>query len=922
MSLNVSAQDRPAILVKDQDRQQILQKIQRYEWAKNNYDKLIKELEPYVTRHRKDPEWILSRYLMNREEGKHYTNFRSEGRKLVERSGNAPVPTIRVSSALRKPLDRDGYSYRMPAIEDLIPYDTRDTMYLQTTGPSMEWAWVDPGSMIGTINGQINELAFKAAFIYWLTGEADFGQFAEDILLQWGLGARYNEPVEGSQALGYLTFQTLNDASYRSLPLVYDFIYKRISEKHEYIGNLQIAFAKLAGTQLERGYASNNWYAAEMPTMLFAGLALEKEQERTAYMNYFLMEDYGDERIGQKSLDYTVKNWFSYDGHWKEPTAYHNYPVANIMLAAMAAENNGIAVFSQFPELFKASYVMTKFVFPNGKAPGFGDNHSRVSQSTMLLELALSMAIKYNHTDRDRIAYELNKLIKTGYDRSESGITGLIFYESEIASPVEDPEPYPVTNSLEFAQCFTQKLGDDPDHGLMYVVQGATYNHNHANGIAMEIYGKGMVLGVDPGADVTYETDMHREYYSMYAAHNTVIAAGRSGPTGPGFTKPMGKIKLKTIEPAIRQPGVSNRCAFSIVEYNEPSTGTKQDRLMAIVKTTDTTGYYVDIFRSANREKNEYIYHNIGHKMVIRTGEGNTILMRPSNELMEDFGTYGPGYKYFSNRMESGEYEGNVLTTFILNDDDEMVWMNVHSLGNERREYFSAIAPRSHTAPDPYNKMPTPTLVIRQTREAWTRPFVNVFEPSRDHGKLYNVKTVDYNPSYKGKDGRLSFQVRNDLGSAKSIQQIFKGDNVSDQFEVEEMTFQGVFGISSTVNGAMEFLYIGQGIAFGDPALNVRFMSGNAGSLYIEKTEDYYSYSATETFTINFKLRWPGSAAIPNECILMLEQEGRKKEIKARVINHDQFNDTLLLGAILPKGLDLKFTVSETGLSMLKSPSP
>ncbi len=909
LSLSLCAQERPSILVKAGDRKAILEKIEQYDWAKANYDKIRGEIEPYVERHREDPQWILSRYQMNWEEGKHYTHFRVEGRHLAERSGNAPVPTIKVPSALRSPLDPDGYGYKMPAVDDLLPFDTRDTMYLRSSGPSGKCDWVDPGSLIGSINGMINELAYKAAFIYWLHGEDDYGQFAEDVLLQWGRGAQYNEPVEGSQALGYLTFQTLNDASYRSLPIVYDLIYSRIDNKKEDIQNLQIAFEKLARIQLERGYSGNNWYAAEMPTMLFAGLALENGQQREDYMNYFLQEDFGSDNIGQKSLLHTVKHWFSSEGHWKEPSAYHNYPVVNIMLAAMAAEKNGIAVFSQFPELFKASYVMTKFVFPNGKAPGFGDNHSRVSQSTTLLELALAMAVKYDHPDKDRIAYELTKQIDRGYDRSESGIPGLMYYEGAIPPIAAEPEPYPVSNTLEFAGCFVQKLGDDPDHGLMYVVEGATYNHNHANGIAMELYGEGLVLGADPGADVNYETDLHREYYSMYAAHNTVIAAGRSGPTGPGFTKPMGKIHLRTIEPSLRQPGVSDRCAFSVVEYTEPSTGTQQDRLMAIVRTSDTTGYYLDIFRSANREKNEYLYHNIGHRMLIRTSEGNTILLKPSNELIEDFNTFGPGYKYFTDKVETGEYEGNVLTTFILNEADDMVWMNVHSLGNERREYFSVMAPRSHTAPDPYDQLPTPTLVIRQTGEAWTRPFVNVFEPSRDHGIHYNVRTVDYNQPYVGKEGLLSIRVQNDLGGLESTQHIFKGDDSSDQMRVEDVGFQGVFGIASTIDGATDYLYIGEGVAIRDASLDVRFISGNAGSLFIAKEVDHFLYSATEAVSMTIRVPWP-DAAIPNDCRLKIIGKGIEKEIQARVISHSREEKTMLLGAILPKGLDLLVNIA------------
>ncbi len=55
------------------------------------------KVAPYVTRHKTDPEWILSRYIMNRAPGKRYTDFYSDedGTELVRYSGDAPYPTVR-----------------------------------------------------------------------------------------------------------------------------------------------------------------------------------------------------------------------------------------------------------------------------------------------------------------------------------------------------------------------------------------------------------------------------------------------------------------------------------------------------------------------------------------------------------------------------------------------------------------------------------------------------------------------------------------------------------------------------------------------------------------------------------------------------------------------------------------------------------
>jgi hypothetical protein len=83
----------PHILVKPQDQQAILEKINNQEWAKKVFDKMVQSIAPYVERHKTDPGWILSRYLMNRVPGKRYTQFYSDddGTSLIRYGGDAPL---------------------------------------------------------------------------------------------------------------------------------------------------------------------------------------------------------------------------------------------------------------------------------------------------------------------------------------------------------------------------------------------------------------------------------------------------------------------------------------------------------------------------------------------------------------------------------------------------------------------------------------------------------------------------------------------------------------------------------------------------------------------------------------------------------------------------------------------------------------
>ncbi|MFA5819762.1 MAG: hypothetical protein WC854_10875 [Bacteroidales bacterium] len=77
--LPVYAQVHPHILVNNNDKSLILNKIKQQSWANTIYREMVKNITPYVERHKTEPEWILSRYLMNRvpealNSGKTYTS--------------------------------------------------------------------------------------------------------------------------------------------------------------------------------------------------------------------------------------------------------------------------------------------------------------------------------------------------------------------------------------------------------------------------------------------------------------------------------------------------------------------------------------------------------------------------------------------------------------------------------------------------------------------------------------------------------------------------------------------------------------------------------------------------------------------------------------------------------------------------------
>jgi len=798
----------PHILVNSGDKQVVLNKIKQQVWARSIFEEIKNEVTPYVERHVTNPQWILSRYLMNRVPGKRYTTVYSDesGSRLIRWMGDAPVPTVRVNNYLRSPITEKGTSYRKPTIPELIPNDTSRVMQLLNPETGQK-DWMDPQAFITNINGDINDLALNAAIVYWLTGEEKYAKFAADLLAQWAQGVYYQEPIVGPCRTGLLDMQTLGDQSYRPIILAYDFVKPFMKQKGYDLHWYETVFEKFASTLAFRGFWNNNWYAAESSTMVFAALSLENKQKQDYYLQFILAKDTINGACGQLALPSTIEKWLTPDGHWKEPGGYHNYPVGNLLLSSLALEKNGHDVFRKFPALFRASYAMLKYSFPNLTVGGYGDT-GRASQSAESLEIGLAGAVKYNQPELPEMLASIKKLIEGGiYNREKSGFIGLLCFLPEIPE-AKTTYQWPRTGTLEFARYFLQRNGTDRETGLMVGVQGATYNHNHCNGMAMELYGWGEVMGIDAGTGPNYEHPLHRNYYSQWAAHNTVVAAGASSSvpvSGSAGAKNIGQIELAAMEPMPDQKAVSPDYSFTDTRYFDQSTDTKQSRTLAIVRTSETTGYYVDIYRSDNPISNDYVYHNIGDQVTFLNSKREELKTQTTEYPLT--GKDYPGFRFFTGVEKLSFYTGNLIARFSIKDvQSDDLFMQVLVPGAEGRTYFRAKSLKTKTAGKTYNGKPLPVFTMRTEGEAHSTPFIAVFEPYKGE-KGNSVERISVK---KGTDSGY-FTALTVFNKDGSHQEIFQSVDPEKKWITKSASFTGYFGIASFKNGKLGSLYLGKG---------------------------------------------------------------------------------------------------------------
>lgn len=827
------AEKHPHILVKDEDKAAVLDKIEKQAWAKQIFNQMKDRLDGYVVRHQTEPDWILDRYLMNRIPGKRYTRFISdkEGTQLIGYEGDAPVPTVRVSPHKRSPITPQGRAYVVPEIEDVVPKDTSMTMNLLNPG-TQEYERVDPQAFVAAINGKINTLAYEASVIYWLTGDEKYAKFAADILNQWVSGVVYQEPIDGPGRTGFLDIQTLGDEKEKPLILAYDFLYPYLVKSKYPLENYDKAFEKVAWTLSFRGYAGNNWFAAESSTLVAAALSLKDARKRNYYLDFYLNRDTVVEGCGQLSLPSAAKLWFTPDGHWKEPGGYHNYPVSKLIEAALMLENNGYQIFNQYPILLKASYVMLKYSFPDLTASAFGDT-GRPRQSMECLESAILMADKYQLPILPDLLNAAMILEQAGqYDRSKSGLTGLLCYLPELpkAKSMEN-HLWNRSEKLDFASCYLQRNGIDPQYGLMCVVQGATYNHNHSNGMSMELYGAGTVQGIDPGNGPTYEHPMHVNYYTQWAAHNTVVAAGASTSVTPfnggGGTKKIGQVELVSMEPLAGDKAISDEFSYTWTKYKDGSTETNQDRLLSILRIDEKHGFYVDFYRSDNAVSNDYLYHNIGDSVILYTQEGKNL----KQEEVHSYPCVGkdrPGLRYFRSVRTTGVNESAVVALFSARQlNTGAGFMKMWMPASSDVSYFTALAPEAKTASSPYQGKPSLVVTMRKEKPAVREPFVAVYEPvSKDlsAGSIVSVERIKLNS--KGKEG-CAVKVKTKDGDTFTLVNSLKDGAVV----VEDQKCNADFAIFAKRKGK-NIVYVGNGAFFENKEFKIE--SEKRGGFYME----------------------------------------------------------------------------------------
>ena len=649
-------QTHPRVLTTPAGKQETWKLIKKEEWAKDVFNKLKERTEVYTNLTDAQPAWLLSRLAMYWKS--HATEVYVKGETFDHAGGEkAPYPTVRYTGTRGT-----AATHGRPKLADVVPYDDEDgnVTFCNNALPDRPMESVHPsktGRNIESLNCEILGIARDAAFLYWMTDEEKFAKLAAGVFDTYMTGIYYrNVPIDlnhGHQQtlVGLTSFEVIHeDALHIAVPL-YDFLYNYL--KANYPDKMEIyagAFKKWADNIIANGVPHNNWNLLQARFIMNVGLVLEDNKEyadgkgREYYIDYVMNRS----SIRQWSLTQLADYGFDINtGIWAECPGYSSVVINDYANFVNQFDTNlQYDLVKAMPVLSKAVATTPQYLFPNRMICGFGDTHPGYLSTNFFIRM-IQNAQANGKKEQENYFTALLKCLNPdlGNDKTEKKnvrVSVNSFFEDKplALNPKVQPgkiEDY--VSPLFYApnvSWLVQRNGMHPRNSLMISLNGSEGNHMHANGISMELYGKGYVLGPDAGIGLFLYSGLdYAEYYSQFPSHNTVCVDGISSYP---VMKSNHSFDLLSCFPASAEPGKAfTSVTYSNLYFREPESRADQTRMMSIVTTGAETGYYVDVFRS-RKEKggdkmHDYFYHNLGQTLTLTAADGSDLNLQSTEEL-------------------------------------------------------------------------------------------------------------------------------------------------------------------------------------------------------------------------------------------------------------------------------------------------
>lgn len=705
-------------------------------------------------------------------------------------------------------------------------------------------------------HSQILQKAAYAALLYYLTNQKPYAQFAADILWYYAEELAPREP-HNTSICGNAFYDPRT--SYVQFAIAYDFIYNYLRKSNPKVystmekglinydhATMQKAILNMVGNTLqeyglpdEYGGRISNHPILTGPGALFGILCVEDDTERERLFNVFWEE--GTKH--QNSFKNTLLPMFGEQGIWPESTSYSFMGNVTMMLNIIDRIKPEMNAIDNNMHILDGNFLFDNLRLPDRRFVTYGDSHRGHDGTASLYRFTLDIAKRRGFTAYEKkatialrqsfTAYPTNVVIGT-FD-NYSVFTRLLWGSSipeKVEGKIDFQKPTVIIEHAGIALQGNYVEENNQEYGLCGIIGGAHYVHSHLTGIGMELYGAGYVMAPSAGLPTSVaqrRIPLHEHYFRLYAGNNTVIVNGTSHGLDKGSWKPRAHVWQNTVvnvaaEPAHLEDPKNENFSFATQFLKDEVNNAEQQRTLSTIRTSPTTAYYFDMFRSKSLDENkfhDYIYHNLGDKASITTIEGDKFKLNETDRYNNDIGdvVHSPGWRYFENTRVTDEVSDAVYVRYDIKKNKK--YMHQFVPGGITRAYTQALAPPSRDVKNGYTGKKTQVLAIRQNGEAWKKPYISIFEPSANSQS--SVQSVDHLYS----EGIvIGAKVTSQVGDQQIVDYIICHDSEDQEFSLPavDLCFKGRFAIarSITQNGetALE-LYIGEGekLSFKDQSI-------------------------------------------------------------------------------------------------------
>ncbi|MDB2463061.1 hypothetical protein N9W61_03065, partial [Algibacter sp.] len=731
----------PQVFANQNDKAQLLSKIENEDWAKASWNTLLTEINPHVNRHVDNPEWIVSRLAMYWKDGEHFTQCYIKNQNWDYGEGNAPIPTVRL------PGMRTWNDYVNVPLEDRIPYNESGDMLGISRSSADKTPVLIPykesGHLIRLNNLDILKLAEKAAFAYYITQNDKYAKFSSDILWTWLLGTYYMQPpldpekstkgyggYEPGGIMGYYDYEVIHDDRQDYAASTYDFLYDYLnSNPHQHLKSINKSTTEVAGEVFKRfieiglirGNRRGNWNVNRYRHIMNSILVLESNdfykdgKGREYYIPFYT------EKTTQyhEALPEIMKMYDKKTGLWPESPGYASGMIPFVLNMGLKLYKADVNTLAGNPMITKATLANLGWLDARGNLVVFGDMRGGPSNMSSFESLLTYATWENDPETAKTMATVIRKNIESGqYDRNKSDWKGIVFNQPlpESGSDL----PFNQAAFSPFHRHIIMKNGNNENNSLMFTLYGGrSKSHLTENGLAMQFYGKGWVMAPDASAYESYWSS-DAGYHRGITGSNTIV---------PGYKS--GDITINAMDPSVdaKTSFYNNHITSDQVSFADVSADEKR-RLVAMIRTSETTGYYVDVFRS-DQNDNDYIHHNLGNAMELKTISNTKLNLEDVNDLGVKYDKF---YSFFKNQRKIN-YTDDFNATWATTNVSPALHVNMWMMGQDNRTLYMVDAPpttlRGDITPGQVNKSPeiTPTLIVRQNGiNGEKHPFVSVFE--------------------------------------------------------------------------------------------------------------------------------------------------------------------------------------------------